>query len=283
MRRPSVVYMRTRGRPTPGGWPSAIGGRMRCKTSRTAVSFTYGYGLPSTVPVSISKLVMSSPSVRRLRNSASVKPARISERSSTPTTKNSSPAKFQMKMMRAMRERRIARKSPSGFVVPVADAIEGFDRVERVVDVAEFLAEPLDVAVDGSVVDIDLIIIGRVHQLVAALHVTRALGQRLEDEEFRHREAHLFALPGAGVTVGIEREFASHDRFLVASLPAGRAGARAPQKRLHAFAEQALGERLFDVVVGADIEADDLVHLIVLRGEEDDRQIGALAQAAQHF
>ena len=34
----------------------------------------------------------------------------------------------------------------------------------------ELLAQPLDVAVDGAVVDIDLVVIGGVHQRVAALH-----------------------------------------------------------------------------------------------------------------
>src|SRR5690606_13096326 len=116
--------------------------------------------------------------------------------SNTPRTRKSRPAKFQMKMMRAIRERANARK-PSALVVPVADAIEGFDRVEVRIDVPELLAKPLDVAVDCSVVDIDLIVIGRVHELIAALHVAGALGQRLKDEKFRHREPHRFALPSA--------------------------------------------------------------------------------------
>src|SRR6185295_17220702 len=163
---------------------------------------------------------MSSPCVRRLPYCASVRPARISDNSSTPTTRIRNPAKFQMKIIRAMRVRAIARK-PSALVVAVADAIERFDRVEVAVDVAEFLAEPLDVRVDGSIVDIDLIIIGRVHQLVAAFHVTGALGERLEDEEFRHREPDWFALPGTGVTVGIERKLSPHDRLFVASLRPG--------------------------------------------------------------
>src|SRR5690606_19362783 len=109
-----------------------------------------------------------------------------------PSARKMSPTKFQMKMIRAMRERATARK-PSALVVPVADAVEGFDGVELGVDVAEFLAEPLDVAVDCSVVDIDLIVISCVHQLIAAFHIAGTLGQRLQNEEFGDREPHLFA------------------------------------------------------------------------------------------
>ena len=91
-------------------------------------------------------------------------------------------------------------------------------------------------------------------------------------------------LPGTGVAVGIEREFAAHDRLLVVGrLRARRARARAPEQRLDALGQEALRERLGDVVVGADIEADHLVHLVVLRGEEDDREVRTLADAAQHF
>src|SRR5258708_10154666 len=52
----------------------------------------------------------------------------------------------------------------SGFLEAVANAVKGFDHLEIVVDDLEFLAQPLDVAVDGAIVDIDLIVIGRVHQ-----------------------------------------------------------------------------------------------------------------------
>src|SRR5690606_6664058 len=188
----------------------------------------------------MSRLVISSPCVRRLRNCASVRPARISVSSSTPRIRTARPTKFQMKMMRAMRERSSARNSPSGFVVPVADAIEGLDRVELAVDVAELFAEPLDVAVDCSVVDIDLIVIGSVHQLIAAFDVAGTLRERLQDKKLGDCEANLFALPSTGVAVRIKREFAANDRLLViCRLPARRARAGAPQQRLHPLAEQA--------------------------------------------
>src|SRR3546814_20557429 len=65
----------------------------------------------------------------------------------------------------------------------VADAIERFDCLEALVDGAELLAKPLDMAVAGAVVDIDVILICGVHQLVARFHKAGALRQRFQDPE----------------------------------------------------------------------------------------------------
>src|SRR4051794_23418024 len=67
--------------------------------------------------------------------------------------------------------------------VAVSDAIKRLDLREIVVGRLELLAQPLDVAVDGAVVDVDVFAVGGVHQLVAALDVPRPERQRLEDEE----------------------------------------------------------------------------------------------------
>ena len=42
-------------------------------------------------------------------------------------------------------------------------------------------------------------------------------------------------------------------------------------------------ERLGDVVVGADLQPDDLVDLAVLGGQHDDRHVGALPQLPAHL
>ena len=57
-------------------------------------------------------------------------------------------------------------------------------------------------------------------------------------------------------------------------------GSRAAKNRLHAGDELARVERLRQVVVGADLEADDLVDVLVARGEHQDRHLGAAAQTA---
>jgi hypothetical protein len=55
----------------------------------------------------------------------------------------------------------------------------------------------------------------------------------------------------------------------------GAAGARARP--------EALRERLLDEVVGAHFQAEQLVDLVILGGQEDHRQIGLLAQPAQQL
>ena len=55
-------------------------------------------------------------------------------------------------------------------------------------------------------------------------------------------------------------------------------GRRAAKDRLHARDELARVERLRQVVVGADLEADDLVDVLVARGQHQDRHVGAAAQ-----
>src|SRR5690348_4106701 len=61
----------------------------------------------------------------------------------------------------------------SAVAVTVSDAIERLDLCELGIDDLELLAQPLDVAVDGTVVDVDVLAVGGVHQLVTALHVAR--------------------------------------------------------------------------------------------------------------
>src|ERR1700721_635720 len=64
---------------------------------------------------------------------------------------------------------RVWRVWPSGFFEAVPHSRQGFDHLEFVVRDLELLAQPLDVAVDGAVIDIDLVVIGRIHQRIAAL------------------------------------------------------------------------------------------------------------------
>src|SRR4051795_4106370 len=65
----------------------------------------------------------------------------------------------------------------------VAHAVERLDRLELGIGRPELAPEALDVAVDGAVVDIDVVLIGDVHQLVARFDHSRPLRERLEDHE----------------------------------------------------------------------------------------------------
>ena len=68
---------------------------------------------------------------------------------------------------------------------------------------------------------------------------------------------------------------------------AGRVGevpVGAPQQRLDPAHQLAQRERLGDVVVGAELEAHDLVELVVAGGQEQDRCLGPDgAQPAEHL
>ena len=65
--------------------------------------------------------------------------------------------------------------------------------------------------------------------------------------------------------------------------PLGAAGVGAAQHGADAFEQQALGERLPDEIVGAHAQAQHLVDLLVLGGEEDHRELVRLADAVQQF
>ena len=64
----------------------------------------------------------------------------------------------------------------------------------------------------------------------------------------------------------------------------GEVAVRAAQQRLDPAHQLAQAERLGQVVVGAELEADDLVDLVVARRQDQDRHLGAGgADAAQHL
>src|SRR5579883_291910 len=132
------------------------------------------------------------------------------------------------------------RAGDGGLVIAVAisNAIESFYLDEVIVDGLELFAQPLDVAVDRAVIDIDVLAIGAVHQLIAALDVARAQGERLQDEKFGHRQIDIHAPPTALVAGGIEQEIAALDhRFAIAAAARQLA---ATQQRPDALDEEAL-------------------------------------------
>ncbi len=57
----------------------------------------------------------------------------------------------------------------------------------------------------------------------------------------------------------------------------------APQHGLHPLHDEPLRERLSDVVIGPHFEAKELVDLLVLGSQEDDRHVRLLADATQQL
>src|SRR5712691_4064463 len=151
----------------------------------------------------------------------------------------------------------------SNFLEPIADTVKRFDHVEVVVGALELLAQPLDVAVDGAVVDIDLVVVGGVHQGVAALDHAGAARERLQDEELGDRERDRLVLPRAGVALGIHAQEPALEHLGGIGLLRRRAVLRRgpAQDRLDALDQEALRERFADEIVGAHLEAEQFVDL----------------------
>src|SRR6185437_7690784 len=98
--------------------------------------------------------------------------------------------------------------------VAIAHPIEGFDLAEGLIDRLELLAQALDVAVDGPVIDVDMLAIGAVHELVAALDVSGAKRERFKDQEFGDGQIDIGAMPGALMARRVEHEIAALDHRL---------------------------------------------------------------------
>src|SRR3546814_7580395 len=92
-------------------------------------------------------------------------------------------------------DQRSARSRSSFLGKTVAHAVKRLDRAEIFVDGPEFAPKALDVAVDGTIVDIDVVLIGYVHQLVARFDDAGALRERFEDHELRDGQRHVLAPP----------------------------------------------------------------------------------------
>src|SRR5579871_1810354 len=170
----------------------------------------------------------------------------------------------------------------SDFLETVTDAIKRLNHLEIVIDDLEFLAQPLDVAVDGAVIDIDLIVIRGIHQRIAAFHNARAGRQRLQDQELGHGQRHRLVLPGTGVALRIHTQQAAVECLGVVLLRHGRRvlWLRTAQHGLDALDQEPLRKRLADEIVGAHLEAEQFVDFLVLGGEKDHRQVGFLPETS---
>src|SRR6185437_2263165 len=135
--------------------------------------------------------------------------------------------------------------------VTVSNAIQSLDLSEIGVDDLELFAQPLDVAVDGAIIDVDVLAVSAVHQLIAAFDVARPNCERLQDEEFGDRQVDILGLPGALVPARIKRQVTALDDRLGLGVSATAGDLAAAQQRADALNQEALGKRLLDVIVGA--------------------------------
>src|ERR1700747_2027762 len=100
----------------------------------------------------------------------------------------------------------------------IADAVERRNHVEGIVDALELLSQALNVTVNGAVVDIDLVVVGRIHESVAALDHPWSGCQRLQDQEFSDRERHRLGLPRADMSFRIHPQLATFQHLGVGFL-----------------------------------------------------------------
>jgi hypothetical protein len=144
--------------------------------------------------------------------------------------------------------------------------------------VAELGADVSQVGVHGAVGDVALVGVGALHQLLAAVHAPRLAQQGGDQPELGGGQLDLGAGDEAAVAGGVEPERAVGEHLLGGRGRLGRAGAA--QDRLDPTDQLAGGERLGEVVVAADLQADDAVELLAARREEDDRHLAEGADAA---
>ena len=114
-------------------------------------------------------------------------------------------------------------------------------------------------------------------QLVAREHEPAVVEQLPEQVELLRRELDLAVADHRLAAAGVDHEVAVANLLALVAAALGR---RAAQHALHPRHELARVERLRQVVVGADLETDDLVHVLVARGQHQDRDVRALAHAA---
>ena len=163
---------------------------------------------------------------------------------------------------------------------PVADAADGGDVARTLGVVAELVAQPPDVDVDGPVEDLGLVLaVDRIEQLVAGQDAAVGLDQRWSSRNSTRVRA--IGSPSR-VTSWRSRSTTRSARTSggCAGAGVGRRGGGAAQDRLDAQDELGRRERLGQVVVGAVLEAGDAVERRAAGRDDQDRRGGRLVVAA---
>ena len=144
-------------------------------------------------------------------------------------------------------------------------------------------------AVNRPVIDEHIVVISRVHQLVASFDHTGAHGQRFKDHEFGDGERYRHVIPRNRVAGGVHNQTAPPNGIgqgFAAGLLFFRLAPHdiaSAQDRFNPRNKQTLAERLGDVIISPHRQAKRLIGLVILAGQENQRQVTFFAQAAQEF
>ena len=131
-------------------------------------------------------------------------------------------------------------------------------------------------AVDGALADVIVVRIALARELAARFHVAGMSDQRLKHEELGDGEIDRRPFPADDETLRVELERADALHFVVVARRLGAAGGAA-EEHPDARDQLAHGEGLAEVVVAAELEAEDAVDFLVARGEEEDGDVLGLA------
>ncbi len=132
--------------------------------------------------------------------------------------------------------------------------------------------------VDGPRVAEPVVAPHAVEDLLTRERESRSLGEELQQIEFLARERHRRLADAHLAAADVDR-----DRTDLQDLGRGRRAVGAPQHGLHPGDQLGGRKRFRDVVVRAELEAEDPVDLGVTGGQEDDRDRRGLAQPPAHL
>src|SRR5918994_93375 len=162
----------------------------------------------------------------------------------------------------------------------IADPAHGQDQLRRLRLGLELLAQMPDMDVDRPRIAVGGVSPDALEQHRTAEYPPWRARKRRQDLELDVRKPHGLAAHLDEPLLEVDPQLTRLDRLLELLFGVSERGA--PQHRLDAAAELAHRERLRDVVVGAELEAEDLVDLLGLGREHDDRHRAARADLAAH-
>src|SRR5262249_38051294 len=182
-------------------------------------------------------------------------------------------ARLRLARLRLARSRLARARARSLARQHVARAAHRLDVAGLLGVVLELLAQLGHVDVDRAVERVEVLALERVVELLARQHAPRRPRQRGQELELGVGEGRAPSLDGDLARAEVDLQAAGAEAR-------GR-GDVAAEHRADARQELARVERLGQVVVGADLEPDDLVHVLALGGEHQDGDHGGVRPRTQ--
>src|ERR1700737_2695272 len=95
---------------------------------------------------------------------------------------------------------------------PVTHSIKRFDHVKALVDGPKPVPQPLDVAINGALVNIELLIVRSAQERVATLNCIGSTRERLEDQELCDCQRYRVTFPSTRLAFRIHIQMAARER-----------------------------------------------------------------------